>query len=206
MIRGNELAIDLGLELLLALKPGQALSKTEMAAYCDAAREILGLTTKPFTKQDMFFLEDRALLKMRKAMRGRESEFGLVSAGARARHAARRRRLDSPALRMCECGLHRNHPGFCRQLDDAREGWRENEGEALGPRFVSRFDRDRDAIVRVLRHRSLLTLRQICAFTGLRSGRAEMVAQALRDEGEIEYTISENDSYCRLSAMRRMAA
>lgn len=66
MIRGNERAIDLGLDVLLAVKPGKPVSKTEIAAYIDASREVIGGTRKPFTKQDMFFLESRALRKMQK--------------------------------------------------------------------------------------------------------------------------------------------
>jgi len=69
MIRGNEIAIDLGLEVLLALRPDRPLSSGEVAAYCDAAREVLGLPTKPFQKQDLFFLEHRALNKMRRHCR-----------------------------------------------------------------------------------------------------------------------------------------
>ena len=69
MIRGNELAIDLGLEVLLALHPGESVSQFEVAAYCDAAREVLGLTTKPFQHQDLYFLEQRALRKMQRAGR-----------------------------------------------------------------------------------------------------------------------------------------
>jgi hypothetical protein len=67
MIRGNETAIDLGLELLLAVKPGEAVSTYVMAAYCDAAREVLGLPTEPIRHQDFFFLEHRALRRMRAA-------------------------------------------------------------------------------------------------------------------------------------------
>src|ERR1043165_992840 len=72
MIRGNELAIDLGLEVLLALKPGEAISQIEVAAWCDAAREVLGVTTKPFQHQDLYFLEQRAIAKLRTAATNRE--------------------------------------------------------------------------------------------------------------------------------------
>lgn len=68
MIRGNEPAIDLGLELLSALKPNCALTTDEITAHIDAAREVLGLQTKPFQRQDLWFLEHRALRKMRALM------------------------------------------------------------------------------------------------------------------------------------------
>jgi hypothetical protein len=75
MIRGNETAIDLALDVLAAERPGEAVSQVEIAAYIDAAREILGLPTKRFRQNDLFFLEQRALKRMRQACeRQRESD------------------------------------------------------------------------------------------------------------------------------------
>lgn len=83
MIRGNETAIDLGLEVLAALKPMEVLTYDEIAAYIDAAREVLCLKTEPFRRQDLLYLENRALVKMRKSAsrREREDEHVIESVG-----------------------------------------------------------------------------------------------------------------------------
>jgi hypothetical protein len=64
MIRGNEAAIDLGLAVLMAVRSDRSCTQAEIAAYIDAAREILGLPTKPFQTQDLFYLEHVAFRKM----------------------------------------------------------------------------------------------------------------------------------------------
>lgn len=67
MISGNEKAIDLGLELAHTLFPNQSISQPLLAGLIDYSRQILGLQTKPFNCQDLFYLEHRALQKMKRA-------------------------------------------------------------------------------------------------------------------------------------------
>jgi hypothetical protein len=76
MIRGNETAIDLGLELLVRLNRGRALrarSLEEIVVCVQTAREWLVRVGRikpsipPVTRQDICFLEHRALQRMRKA-------------------------------------------------------------------------------------------------------------------------------------------
>lgn len=48
----------------MAVRSDQPCTQAELAAYIDAAREVLGLDTQPFQKQDLFYLEHVALRKM----------------------------------------------------------------------------------------------------------------------------------------------
>ncbi len=71
MIRGNEKAIDLGLELAQALFPNQALSRPLLAGLIEYSRQLLGLQTEPFRCQELFYLEHKALRKMKRAARAK---------------------------------------------------------------------------------------------------------------------------------------
>lgn len=65
MIRGNESAIDLGLEILLAIEPNQPHDQIVLAAFCETARQFLKLPTQPIRQNDIFYIEQKAFKKMR---------------------------------------------------------------------------------------------------------------------------------------------
>lgn len=68
MIRGNEKAIDLGLSILECVSPsGTAHSIDAITDVCNAAREIVGGAAKPITKQDLWYVQQRALWKLQRA-------------------------------------------------------------------------------------------------------------------------------------------
>jgi hypothetical protein len=66
MIRGNWDAIELGLELAADALPGRRKSVKTLAVFCELARQELGLPAR-ITHQDLWFLEQRALRKLRVA-------------------------------------------------------------------------------------------------------------------------------------------
>ena len=69
MIRGNETAIDLALDVIAAT--GLPYDLGVMAAHVEAARQVLGSKGGTFRRQDAYFLEQRALEKMRREARRR---------------------------------------------------------------------------------------------------------------------------------------
>ena len=71
MIRGNETAIGLGLEIAAATLPRVPKSVKTIAVFCEVVRQELNLPTQPIRHQDIFFLEHRALRKMRSRSRCR---------------------------------------------------------------------------------------------------------------------------------------
>lgn len=76
MIRGNETAIELGLDVLAACsKPGTCHNSGTFAEICNEARSALGLRTEPLTKQDFWYIEHRALVKLQRAILKRFPEL-----------------------------------------------------------------------------------------------------------------------------------
>jgi hypothetical protein len=77
VIRGNERAIDLGLAVLASIsRTGQRHTLDQLADVCEEARKVLKCSQNPITRQDFWFLEHRALVKLQRAAVRRMRHLG----------------------------------------------------------------------------------------------------------------------------------